>query len=171
MDPLLIKLTPSRWQRILITMMAFVCFSSVLVVPIALGLKGILSCVVLWVFLDWLKREARFASENTVIRYTQKDGWSIVQADGTWLPVALNGQSMVHPWLTVLYFMQRPTSSAQAGVWHRCLMCLEAGLTRLYRRVPCPYTRCYVITPDCIEKDAFRALRVRLRWGRVLESN
>lgn len=149
MQSMMIQLVPSRWQLLAITMVAILCFSSVMVVELPMLLKAILSCVIAWRYWHWSFVQGT-SFQPVQIKYSQPLGWSILQMEDVWEVFDLEDYSVVHPWLTVLYFSATPTAEENA---------IKRRIKRMLNR------RAYFITPDRIDKDVFRKLRVLLIWG------
>ena len=63
-----------------------------------------------------------------------EDTWQVKMLDGTIYPAELNDNLFVHPWLTIL--------------------CLHFNHRRQF----------FIFTPEILEPDTFRRLRVRLRF-------
>lgn len=149
MQPMMIQLVPSRWQLIVITMVAMLCFSSVMLVELPILFKAILSCVIVWRYWHWSFVKGT-SFQRVQIKYRQPLGWSILQSEDVWEVFDLEDYSVVHPWLTVLYFSATPVAEDNA---------IKRLIKRKLNR------RSYFITPDRIDKDVFRKLRVLLIWG------
>lgn len=153
MQQIIIQLIPSRWQSLITSMVALLCFSSVLLVELGIVTKGILSCVIVWRYWHY-----NFVQSSTLhdvkIKFSQSLGWTIQSAEGEWESFVLEGKSVVHPWCTVLYFSP----------------CGEEKKHYIRRFVNSIFkSHCYFITPDRLDKELFRQLRVYLKWGRVHE--
>ena len=133
-----VHLKPSRWLTVILSLAHGVAAS--LLWPLALSFVIKFVCVVLIVISlsYYLRKDALLSASNavTVLKLSNDMQCTFTTRAGDSIPCAIQGDTFVTPYLTVLNL--RP-----AGHWLK---------------------RSVVIVPDNIDAEAFRQLRVLLRW-------
>lgn len=138
-----IRLHPSRQLLVLLVAAHLGAFAVVLAMPLVGWLMAMLVLAILLSMVYAIWRFALLRGRGAVVglRVT-RDGLEMETCAGVWLPTIVLGSSFVSPWLTVLHLKLQG------------------------RRFMVPV----VLLPDSLAHDAFRRLRVWLRWGNVLKS-
>ena len=133
-----IRLKPSGYLALLVSAAHTIAIGLVLALPLPIGLKLVTTLVFCVSLVFYLKRNARLASPNSIIRLE-------IMEDCTCAIETRSGQQ--------LDCILLPTSYASASL---TILNLKADGEMLARHV--------VILPDSIDPEDFRKLRVLLRW-------
>ena len=129
---------PSRY----LTLLLLVAHSAVLAVlpliALPLWAKSILVILLLYSLLHYLRRDAWLRlSDSYVGLALEGDGFILRRRDGVSMPCAILSDSLVTPYLTVLNVLPQGAH----------------------------FARSVLILPDSLDAEAFRQLRVWLKWG------
>lgn len=112
-----------------------ICLITAWVNSLTLIIKIVLSSVIGVSFSFLLLKNSLYKADNTIdsLILNSEDHWQVMMLDGAVYPAILESNLFVHPWLTVI------------------------SLSFYNRR------QYFVFTPEVLDSDTFRRLRVRLR--------
>jgi hypothetical protein len=137
----IITLSSSRQLIALLTLVHLLTLAIVYLLPMGFALRGGLIGLLAVSWLFYLLRDARLALKNSVtaLKWLPDDTLEIQQANGSWQRAQLQAGGFVADYLTIV----------------------------AYRLQGQRFNRYIVLLPDMLETEAFRALRVRLRWKKL----
>jgi len=140
-----VSLKASRVLAALLVAMHAVGAVLLWILPLAPWLKAAATSVLLASLMFYLRRDAlrSLARSVTALSLNSECGCAIQSVRGEWLETKLLGSSFVSPYLTVL-------NLSPHGAWR---------------------ARHVVIFPDAVDPEAFRQLRVLLKWKCQKESD
>ncbi len=127
---------PSSILLICIKAVHFICFFLPWLTGLTAFIKIILSCLVLVSLYYYLSKHEFSKDKSRVaeIILTSEDIWQVKLKDGSLFQATLHHSLFVHPWLTIISLIY--------------------GNRRKY----------FIFTPETIDAEQFRRLRVRLRF-------
>jgi toxin CptA len=137
----IITLSPSRQLVRLLALAHFFTLAVIWFLPISFFWRSGLMCITVGSFVFYLQRDAKLALKNAVValKWMPDNTLEIQQRSGVWLPAQIQPGGFVADYLTLV----------------------------AYRLDGQRFTRHIVILPDMLEVEAFRDLRVRLRWKKT----
>lgn len=132
-------LRPSRWLAVLLGAAGVIACVLVAMLPILLWGKLVFGAVAMLCTFYHISRHAllRMPGAITALEVSSEGAMRCMTRDGDWTNADVLGDSFVTPWLTVL------------------------NLRLPERR----FARHLVVLPDAVDAEAYRGLRVWLRWG------
>lgn len=139
MKPIHADLRPSRMLAVLLGAAGVGACALVAILPVPLWGKLVVGVVVMLCTFYHIARDAllRMPWSITALEVSSKDGLRCLPRAGDWTDIEVRGDSFVTPWLTVLN--------------------LRLSERRFARHV--------ILLPDSVDAEAYRWLRVWLRWG------
>jgi len=129
---------PVKQPRILFRLVIFthnICLIMVWLSGLLLMIKVLMSCFICISVCIFLHRKGlnKTSADVDSLILRSEDSWQVKMLDGTVYPAKLNDNLFVHPYLTII--------------------CLHFDHRRLF----------FIFTPEILDADIFRCLRVRLR--------
>ena len=135
--PLIVKILPSRYFSILLFLVYTLSISIIFILPVLWWLKVVFITLLSGMLIYYFSKYAGLIYPSSIVALTLDQGEVLlIQRDGSVLPGVVLGTTLVTPALIILNITLKDSARGKS----------------------------VVIFPDGMERERFRALRVKLKW-------